>query len=63
MANVGGIDRILRAILGIALIVWSVQAGNFWWILGAVILGTSVFKFCLLYKLIGASTDKPKGSA
>ena len=62
MANVGGIDRILRAIVGIAIIVWSLQAGNLWWILGAVVLGTSVFKFCLLYKLIGVSTDKTKGN-
>jgi len=62
MANVGGIDRILRAIVGIAIIVWSLQAGNLWWILGAVVLGTSVFKFCLLYKLIGVSTDKAKGN-
>jgi len=62
MANVGAIDRILRAIVGIAIMVWSLQAGNLWWILGAVLLGTSIFKFCLLYKLIGVSTDKVKGS-
>ena len=63
MANVGGIDRILRAIVGIAIIVWSVMAGNFWWILGAIILATAVFKFCLLYKLLGVSTDKAQGNA
>ena len=63
MANVGGIDRILRAIVGIAIIVWSVMVGNFWWILGAIILATAVFKFCLLYKLLGVSTDKAKGNA
>ena len=62
MANVGGIDRILRAIVGIAIIVWSLQAGNLWWILGAVVLGTAVFKFCLLYKLIGMTTDKSTGT-
>lgn len=60
MANVGGIDRILRALIGLAIIVWSLQAGNLWWILGAVLLGTAVFKVCLLYKLIGVSTDKSK---
>ncbi|MGM0481499.1 MAG: YgaP family membrane protein [Pseudomonadota bacterium] len=63
MTNVGGIDRILRALIGLAIIVWSLQAGNLWWILGAVILGTAVFKICLLYKLIGVSTEKSKGDS
>lgn len=56
MANVGGIDRVLRAVIGLALIAFGVVYGNYWWILGLVILGTAVFRFCALYKLLGIST-------
>lgn len=60
MANVGGIDRVLRIIIGIAVIAASLYVGdnNLWWILGAVILATGVFRFCGLYKLIGVNTCK-----
>lgn len=56
MANVGGIDRVIRAIIGLALIAYGVVAGNFWWILGLVVLATAVFRFCGLYKVFGIST-------
>ena len=56
MANVGGIDRILRAVIGLALIAFGVVYGNYWWILGLVVLGTAVFSFCGLYKVLGVST-------
>jgi phosphatidylglycerophosphate synthase len=56
MANVGGIDRILRAVIGLALIAFGVVYGNYWWILGLVLAGTAVFRFCGLYKVLGVST-------
>ncbi len=56
MANVGGIDRILRAVIGLALIAFGVVYGNYWWILGLVLVGTAVFRFCGLYKVLGVST-------
>jgi hypothetical protein len=56
MTNVGGIDRVLRALIGLALIAFGVVYGNYWWILGLVLLGTAVFRFCGLYKLLGVST-------
>lgn len=56
MANVGTIDRIIRIIVGFALIAWSVSAGNLWWIAGAIIVATGVFKFCGLYRVLGINT-------
>ena len=56
MANVGGIDRVLRAVIGLGLIAFGVVYGNYWWILGLVLVGTAIFRFCGLYKLLGIST-------
>lgn len=60
-ANIGGIDRILRIIVGIVLILLSVTGtiGAWGWI-GLVPLLTGVFKFCPLYPLLGISTDDKK---
>lgn len=60
MQNVGTIDRLIRIVIGVLIMVWSLNAGNFWWIAGAVILATGVFRFCGLYKLLGISTCKLK---
>jgi len=58
-ANVGGIDRILRGVAGVALIVLAVMGiGTPWTWLGAVALATSLISFCPLYPLLGISTSK-----
>ena len=53
-ANVGGIDRILRIVVGIALIVATVAGliGAWGWI-GVVPLVTGLFRFCPAYGLFG----------
>ncbi|MFS8036254.1 DUF2892 domain-containing protein [Xanthobacter sp. AM11] len=68
MANVGGIDRVLRFVVGIVLILVpfvapSVSAlaglGNWAWLIGAVgvvMLLTAAFRFCPAYPLLGIST-------
>jgi Protein of unknown function (DUF2892) len=55
--NVGGIDRILRLVIGILLSVLTAFGfiGSWGW-LGLIILGTGVFSFCMPYQLIGFST-------
>ncbi len=61
-ANVGGIDRALRVLLGLALIVWAVLGGPVWAWIGVLPLATGLFSFCPLYPLLGLSTcplDKP----
>jgi hypothetical protein len=55
-ANVGGIDRILRIIVGLALIAWALLGGPVWAWIGVVPLGTGLFKFCALYPLLGLNT-------
>lgn len=57
-ANVGGIDRILRIVLGAALIVWAVMGGPVWAWIGVVPLATGLIKFCPLYPIIGFSSCK-----
>lgn len=56
-ANVGGIDRILRIVVGLALIGWAtILGGPVWAWIGLVPLATGLFKFCPFYPLLGLST-------
>jgi hypothetical protein len=54
--NVGLIDRLLRAALGIALIVWVLTGGPVWAWIGVVPLATAAVSFCPLYALLGLRT-------
>jgi uncharacterized membrane protein YfcA len=55
--NVGGIDRILRIVVGLALI-GATLAGmiGVWGWIGVVPLLTGVFKFCPAYTMLGMNT-------
>lgn len=60
-ANVGGIDRILRIVVGIAVLsLFFVLEGNAkWWALvGLIPLGTALINFCPLYSIFGIRTCK-----
>ena len=52
-ANVGKIDRIIRILVGVALIAWVVTGGPVWAWIGLVPLATGLFKFCPVYRLLG----------
>jgi hypothetical protein len=57
--NVGGIDRILRIVVGLAVLaLFFVLEGNarYWALLGFVPLFTGVFRYCPAYSLIGVNT-------
>ena len=55
--NVGGIDRILRIVVGLVLIALAVTGTVGWWgWLGIVQLATGLFSFCPLYTLMGINT-------
>jgi len=55
-SNVGGIDRILRIVVGLVLIGVAVAGiSPFGWI-GVVPLVTGVFQFCPFYPLLGMNT-------
>ena len=55
-ANVGGADKWLRIVVGLALIAWALMGGPAWAWIGVVALATGLFKFCPLYKLVGINT-------
>lgn len=57
--NVGNIDRLIRAVVGIVLIVGAVRAES--WVaglIGAVVLGTAYLRFCPAYTLFDFSSNK-----
>ena len=58
--NVGGIDRVLRIVLGAAIIGWGVYAQNWLGLIGFPLLLSGLVGQCFLYKLIGVSTCKVK---
>jgi hypothetical protein len=57
LANVGGIDRILRIVVGLVLIalVFVGPQTNWGWI-GIIPLVTGLFRFCPAYTLLGFSS-------
>ncbi|MGE5468504.1 MAG: DUF2892 domain-containing protein [Ignavibacteria bacterium] len=58
--NVGGIDRVLRVLLGLALVAWAVLGGPVWAWIGLVPLATGAVGFCPLYPLLGMNTCPAK---
>jgi hypothetical protein len=55
--NVGGIDRVLRIIVGLALIGLTLAGLIGWWgWIGVVPLGTALLGYCPLYPLLGLNT-------
>lgn len=67
-ANVGSLDRVIRIVLGLVLIIAAfvpalglfsqplAQGGAV--IVGLVLIGTALMRFCPLYRLFGLSTCK-----
>jgi hypothetical protein len=61
--NVGGIDRTLRIIVGVAVLALFFvlpAPGKYWALLGVVPLLTGFFSFCPLYTALGINTGAPK---
>ena len=69
-ANVGTIDRVLRALIGVVALalvfVGPIAATGGWgWerialvAVGIIMLATSMIKFCPLYRIFGLRTCKP----
>jgi hypothetical protein len=58
-ANIGNTDRVLRVILGVALLSMFLVAESslrWWGLLGIVPLVTAALGFCPLYAVLGIST-------
>ncbi len=59
--NIGIIDRVVRILAGIALLVWGFvlsEPVNYWGAVGIVPLFTALVSWCPAYTLIGLSTKK-----
>jgi hypothetical protein len=59
--NVGGIDRVLRIVVGLGLLsmLFLVDGSSRWWgLLGLVFLGTGVLGWCPAYLPFGIKTCK-----
>jgi len=56
--NVGGIDRILRIVVGLALIGWGFYAQNWWGAIGIIPLLTGAISWCPVYLPLKLSTKK-----
>ena len=55
-SNVGGIDRTLRLIVGLALLSAGLYYQSWWGLIGLVPLLTAVFRFCPAYLPFGISS-------
>lgn len=58
--NIGGVDRGVRVVVGVALIVWALTGGPWWAWIGLVLLATAAIGFCPLYVPFGISTCPKK---
>lgn len=57
--NVGGIDRKLRIVVGVALIVMAATGAiGFWGYIGVVMVATGLARFCPAYVPFGFSSEK-----
>jgi len=56
--NVGKTDRAIRFIVGIAIIVAGVAYQSWFGIIGVIVLGTALFRFCLVYVPFKIDTSK-----
>ena len=60
--NVGGIDRALRILIGLALIALAATGTVGWWgWLGIVPLMTGLLRFCPVYTLLGFNSCPRRG--
>ena len=54
--NEGMIDRVVRAVIGIALIAWALLGGPIWAWIGVVPLVTAAVGWCPVYSMLGWRT-------
>ena len=61
--NVGGIDRVIRIVVGLVLIsLVFIGPKTQWGWIGLIPLATALVNFCPLYPLIGFSSRKEKSA-
>lgn len=55
-ANMGGIDRAVRAVIGVVLVGWALFGGPLWAWIGVLPLLTAATGYCPAYAPFGLST-------
>lgn len=61
--NVGGIDKVVRLIVGLVIIALGILYQSWWGLVGIIPLITSTTGFCPAYLPFGISTCKTKSEA
>lgn len=62
-ANIGSVDRVVRVVLGLAIIAGGLVAQNWLGVIGVVLLATAAIGTCPLYLPFGISTRQLHGKA
>ena len=57
-ANVGGLDKKLRIVVGLGIIGWGVATQNYWGAVGIVPIATALINWCPAYLPFGISSAK-----
>ena len=62
--NVGNLDRILRVVVGLALIIayFAIENASPWLLVGIIPLATGLKSSCPLYSILGTKTCPMKNS-
>lgn len=55
-ANVGSVDKVIRIVLGLAILVIGYLNESWWGLVGLVPIVTAFLGFCPAYSLLGVST-------
>jgi len=58
--NVGGMERVIRIVLGLAIIGAGVMYASWWGAIGAVLVVTGLIGWCPPYAMMGMNTCKTK---
>ena len=62
MKNVGSLDRIIRLVLGAAIIIAGIVIKSWWSLLGVVLILTALLSFCPIYAPFKISTIRKKNT-
>ena len=60
--NMGKVDRVLRAILGIVVIVLGIYYQSWWGAIGLILLVTATISWCPIYVPFKLSTNKSENN-
>lgn len=57
MCNLGTIDRVIRFLFGLSIVVWGTVTMNYYWaIAGLAPMVTSIISFCPIYPILKINT-------